>query len=73
MARATSRFAIIFSRIDSSRSLPEYGLVIHEVVMAETVSLRVVGGVVNRTGWSARISSLELNCFVASSVGSVEE
>ena len=47
---------------------------IHDVVMAETVSLRVVGGVVKRTGRSARISSLELNCFMASfSVGSVEE
>ena len=47
---------------------------IHDVVMAETVSLRVVGGVVKRTGRSARISSLELNCFMASfSVGSIVE
>ena len=42
--------------------------------MAEIASVRVVGGEVKRIGWSAKISSLELNCFVASSsVGSTDE
>ena len=46
---------------------------IQVVVRAEAVSLRVVGGVVKRRGRSASRSNLELNCFMASFIGSEEE